>query len=160
MPKVATKIISTMGQKIVGLRTTYCRASRICPFAATTGRDLVSSWVRISTSASTAMAEVPALIAIDHPDPTTVMSTPLMAGPSNPPRWKMLAFNVIALRRRCEPTISVTKAERDGESTAIEHPVIAATTNTSQACATPTSTSTASSPLNTVPTDWVMISVR
>ena len=45
----------------------------------------------------------------------------------------MLAFRVIAFRRRCDPTISVTNADREGESTAIEQPVIPATTNTIQA---------------------------
>lgn len=72
----------------------------------------------------------------------------------------MLAFSVIALRRRWDPTISVTNAEREGASTAMEHPVIVATTKTIQACAMPVSTRAASKPLKIVPTDWVMISVR
>ena len=77
-------------------------------------------------SVTSATAEVAALTAIDQPDPTTEMRMPLTAGPISPPKWKVMALRLIALRRRSVPTTSEMNAERDGASMADATPVNAA----------------------------------
>ena len=114
----------------------------------------------MSSRASTAIADVIALIAIDQPDPISTMSTPEIAGPMRPPRWKIAPLRLIALRSRAVPTISPTNADRDGSSMAIEAPVSAATRRTCQTSTQPSSTRAASAPFATVPIDWQTISTR
>ena len=74
-----------------------------------------------------ATADVAALTAIDHPEPTSAIRMPLTAGPISPPKWNVIALRLIALRSRSVPTTSEMKAERDGASMAAATPVNAAT---------------------------------
>ena len=127
-------------------------AQRLADLPALRGRrrgDGSSSRRRMIARATIATTLVSALTAIDHPDPMTTISTPEIAGPISPPRWKIDEFSAIALRSRRVPTISLTNAEREGPSIAIDAPVTAATTNTCQTCTQPSSTSTASTAVAT-----------
>ena len=101
------------------------------------------------------MAAVTALIAIDQPDPITTISTPEIAGPISPPRWKIVAFSAIALRRRrdadhladeCGARRAVDRHRRAGDGRDHE--------DVPRPARHPSSTSAASTPFATVPTDW------
>ena len=58
------------------------------------------------------------------------------------------------------PTISDTKADREGPSKAAATPITAATTKTCQTWTSPSSVSAASAALQTAQVDWVIMSTR
>ena len=74
---------------------------------------------------------------MEMPDPTRAMRIPLSAGPISPPRWKIDALTLMALRSLEVPTISVTKADRAGPSIAVATPSTNAARRTCQTSTAP-----------------------
>ena len=97
---------------------------------------------------------------IAQPEPTATMSTPLRAGPSKPPRWKIDALRLMALRMCRGPTISLTKTERAGLSKTCTIPIARTSAYTAHSGAMPRMAMSESTRLNTPTSDCVSMSTR
>ncbi|OUE10051.1 hypothetical protein CMsap09_13985 [Clavibacter michiganensis] len=98
---------------------------------------------------STTTTQASALIANDQPAPTASSRMPLSAGPTMPPSWNTEELTLIALRRCCCPTISVTNTWRAGLSITVTRPVAKAMAKMCHASTRPVSVRTARSALST-----------
>ncbi len=136
-PVIATKPMRITGHSTVGVRRTYARPSRSCPFARGTDGVGVSSSTRITLSKTTATRHATALTTKAQPSPTAWISTPATAGPTSAPPWNTAEFRLIACPRFVGPATSLTNAWRAGASNAVARPVSSAAPRMCHACARP-----------------------
>ncbi|OUE17189.1 hypothetical protein CMMCA002_13620 [Clavibacter michiganensis subsp. michiganensis] len=148
-PKTLNTATSTTGHRMVGFDRAYLRPSASWPRRRGAGGMRIRSRVFRLQSVRTTTTHASALIANDQPAPTASSRIPLSAGPTMPPSWNTDELTLIAFRRCCCPTISVTNTWRAGLSITVTSPVANAMAKMCHASTAPESVSTASSALRT-----------